>query len=222
MVSEKGRSLHAQALDSLEHKQDFEEALSLAEQALAAYQQDKDELGEAELYGARSNIHRHMGNLDKALDDAKQAVLKAESSGMPDAATLPYFDLGKTYLEMEDFPNAQVNLQRAFDLTLPERHNRPSVRADMKAQLAYAKYMAGDKSALEMVNQAISELEVSSERQYEKDVWLSGAHMRTAKMLKADNREQAVVYLEKARSIIDSNKELVLRRKQLEELQKSF
>ncbi len=69
------------------------------------------------------------------------------------------------------------------------------------------------------MKQAIDELSNDkNEDRYNLDVWLSGAHMRSAEMLRADNPDSSEKHLEKAGEIIKSNDELVLRAKQLENL----
>ncbi len=219
MESVKGRALHAQAIDELEHGQNFQEALRLASEALAAYEADSDSLGASELLSARSNIYNHMGNKDAALEDAKSAVAKAENSGIAEAQAMPLFDLGKRYTEKEEYVDATDTLKRAFGLPLPERHNRTAVKSDMKAHLAFAQYMTGDKSALGLMDEAITELTDNvGEDKYNRDVWLSGAHMRAATMLYTDEPNTAKTHLDKAKEIVEANPELVLRAKQLEEL----
>lgn len=73
--------------------------------------------------------------------------------------------------------------------------------------------MSGDESGKEMLTEAIDELTNNSEAlKYNMDVWLTGALMKKAEAL------QDKEALQKAKEIIDSNEELVLRKKQLEKL----
>jgi len=92
----------------------------------------------------------------------------------------------------------------------------------MKAHLAYAKYKSGDKSGLDLMDEAINELLSSDEMKYNKDVWLSGAHMRAAEMLREDNLRLAKEHLQKAKDIIEANNELSLRKQQWKTLSTSL
>lgn len=51
------------------------------------------------------------------------------------------------------------------------------------------------------------------------NVWVSGAYLRLAKLLKTDNPEESHFYFEKAKKIIDSDNRLVIRKQQLEAFQ---
>lgn len=65
-------------------------------------------------------------------------------------------------------------------------------------------------------------LEFNQEISYNFHVWLSGAHMRIANVLKTDDPSKAREHLEKAKQIIDSDSRLTLRSKQWEKLTKEF
>jgi chaperonin cofactor prefoldin len=47
-------------------------------------------------------------------------------------------------------------------------------------------------------------------------VWVSGAYLRLAKLLKTDNPQESQAYLNQAKTIIDSDSRLVIRKQQLE------
>jgi len=229
MNSAKGRDLHGKAEMAREGEQDLLKSLTLTDEATIAYAEDGDQLGLAEVQGTRFNAFKHLyqktGNknyLILAKHAAMSAVEIAEKSGISEALALPYRDLAKAHLELEEYQEAIVFFEKALNAKLPEHHNRPGVVAEIKAHLAYAKYKTGDKSALGLMTEAISELENSDEFKYNKDVWLSGAHMRTADMLKEDNLELAKDHLQKAKEIIDANPELKLRAEQWEKLAKTI
>jgi tetratricopeptide (TPR) repeat protein len=221
MSSQKGRILHARAEQAREKEQDLLKSLKLADEATIAYADDGDYLGIAEVQSSRfiAFKHLHRKTNDKAyLTLAKFAALSAvelsELSDDPKAATLPYFNLGKAYEEIKDYNNAIIYFEKALSSPLPDSHNRTAVKADIKAHLSFAKYKSVDKSGLGLMSEAISELEVAEEQKYEKDVWLSGAHMRAAEMLRQDNPQLAKEHLQKAKEIIDGNPDLKLRAEQ--------
>jgi tetratricopeptide (TPR) repeat protein len=218
-----GQKLHEQAINAREHEQDFEKALKHTDEAIIAYSQENDSTGLVEVYGTRQNTLDHLaeqnGNKDcliLAKYAAMAAVEIAEERSLP--AAMPYRDLGKAYEKLKDYQNAASYYEKSLNSALDGGNNRESVRADIKAHFAYSKYKSGDKSGLDLMSEAISELEEAGEQKYEKDVWLSGAHMRAADMLQKDNPELARQHLQKAKEIIDKNEELVLRKTQWEKL----
>lgn len=228
MESIEGRRIHGLAEEAREKEQDFTKAHKLLDEATAAYAKDKDYLGMSEAQGSRFIVYKHQYEETKdrnflilATLSALAAVQIAEENKLKEALPLAYFNLGKAYEEDENYKKALSPFKKAFKKAqkdLPERHNRPAVKADIKAHLAFIEYMCGDKNAITKLEEAIKELEESDEYQYTKDVWLSGAHMRAAKALLTDNPEGAKEHLEIAEKIIDSNPELKLRKGQLQKL----
>ena len=231
MESKRGRKIHGLAEEAREKEQDFLKALKLLDEATIAYQEDNDYLGMSEAQNSRFIVLKHL--FEKTADKsylilarlaAQAGVEIAEENNLKEALPLAYFNLGKAYEEEEKYKDAVIFFQKAYESkdNLPERHDRPAVRADIKAHLAFAQYMSGDKSAISKLDQAIIDLENSDEYPYTKDVWLSGAHMRAAKALKDDDRKKAEEHLAKAKEIITSNPELKLRMGQWESLAENF
>ena len=221
----KANDLHAQAINVREHEQDFLKALKFTDEAILACVEEKDSKELIGIFGTRQNIFGHLAEktednnyLILAKHAAMAAVEIAEKSNLP--SSMPYRDLAKAHEKLKDYKEAISYYEKSLNSSLDENHNRESIKADIKAHFAYVKYKNGDKSALDLMNEAISQLESAAEQQYEKDVWLSGAHMRAAEMLKEDNPQLSKDHLAKAQEIIDGNSELVLRKGQLEELQK--
>lgn len=86
-----------------------------------------------------------------------------------------------------------------------------------------AKYRAGDKSSLEESLKATKELEEAEEiSEYNEHVWLSGAYMNLAFILKNEDNQRSQEYLDKAKQIIDSDPRLTIRKDQWEKLAASF
>lgn len=226
-----GRELHSQAEEARESG-DFEKALVLTDQAMIAYQKAGDELGLAEVQASRFITFKHLfqstgykGYKILLRAAAETSVELARLSKIPEALALPLFNLGKAYQEMQMYEKAVLVLEEAVgEITAhpPELHNRPAVVADIKGHLYYCQYKAGDKNALALIEQALAELEASDENKYNKDVWISGAHMRIADMLRADDPEKAKTHLEKAKEIINANPDLKLRKEQLAKLAATF
>ena len=226
----RGRDIHAKAEQAREGKQDFLESLKLTDEATVVYSEEGDMHGMSEVQGTRFHAFRHLFEstnnpmyLILALHASLSAVEIAEKSGIKEALAIPYRDLGKAYEDLENYQNAVELYQKSLDAMAanpPSMHDRPAVRSDIKAHLAFAKYMAGDKQeALSLMQEAISELESNTdEYKNNRDVWLSGAHMRSAEMLANDDPDKAKAHLQKAKEVIGTNKDLVLRKNQLEAL----
>lgn len=231
MASEKGREVHSRAAHAREAGKHLE-ALQLQDEAMLAYQKDGDLIGLAEILADRSLVFRHLSEetddknfLIIAKSEMLASVEMAEQSSHKEALALPYFNLGKVQQDLGETEAAVSSYQKAVDHQTqnpaPE-HNRPAVLADMQIHLATCQYQAGDKSALQKSFQALTRLGATDEVKYNKDVWLSGGHMRIAQILKKDDPAKAQEHLQKAQEIIEVNPDLKLRKAQWEKLAASF
>ncbi len=209
----------------------FVEALELLVQAIVGFQQEGNPGGIAEALASQFLTYRHLfyqtndqNYLIIAVHSALAGVDIVSKGDQPDRAAIPLFNAGKAYEELGQFTNA-INAYKAaikaMEQNPPQQHNRPAVIADMKAHLAAVELEAGDTSARNRLEQAITELEQADEKQYEKDVWLSGAHLRYASILPKDN-PHVEEHLQKAKEIIDANPDLKLRKQQWEKLAKKL
>ncbi len=231
MESQEGRRLHALAEQARESG-DSVKALNLTDQAMLAYQKDGDNLGFAEVLSSRFLSLRHLfdSTEDKnflilAKHQAEASVEIAEKAGDKTALAIPLFNLAKAQETLEQIPQACEAYKKAADNMTqnpPQNHNRAGILADFKIHLATCEYRNGDKEAMDRALQALSELKDSDETKYNKDVWLSGAHMRIADALREDDADKALKHLQKAKEIIDSNPDLKLRLNQWEKLNKKF
>lgn len=227
------RQLHAKALELRESK-NFLESLIVGEEALVEYAKDKDSLGFAELLTLQAKTYLHMYDFTDykpfiilAKRIGESAIDIVEEIGQNEAKALPYFNFGKICEDAGDLNLAVQSFRKAVEYMQnvpPERHNRKSVLADFKNHLATVEYQMGDRrTALDRAEESIKELEESNDASdYEKHVWLTGAHMRIAYMLKSDDKKKAQDHLMKAGKIIDSDPELVIRKEQWEKLSKDF
>ncbi len=230
-MQSKGRKIHAKAAEAREAGESLK-ALQLEDEALLAYQEDNDDLGFAELQAERRLVLNHLneksdyaGFLILAKYSALASVELAEASGDKNALAIPYFNLAKSYEVLGQLDKAVEFYKMAVEnqeQNSASMHDRPAVLLDMKIHLVAAEYKAGEKSKLEEAEQLINELDGTEEEGYNKLVWLSGAHMRMAEMLKEDNLEKAKDHLQKAKDIIDSDARLKIRASQWEKLAKNF
>jgi tetratricopeptide (TPR) repeat protein len=235
--SSEGRRIHTLAEEARESG-DFEKALAYTDQASLAYQRDHDLLGLAEVQSSRQIIFKHLyrSTQDKVFlvlekHAALSAVEIAEQSNNPEALGIPYHNLGKYYLEAKQYADAVEAFKKAVDnfTNVPNtRHGRPSVIADIQGHQFAAEYLAGDTTALDRALQALEDLEKAFEDsptadpEYNKNAWVSGAHLRIAEMLVDDDPDLAKEHLQKAQEIIESDDTQVLRRDQFEKLKKNL
>lgn len=218
------KTIHAQAEEARENG-DFEKALELADKAEKAYQSEGNQTGVAEIYASRSITYRLKGELEKARETATKSVEIATASGKKEALAIPLFNLAKVqeaFSEVSDAVNSYKQAYYNITQNPPSEYNRPSIIADIQLHLAVAQYKTGDKSALVRVQGALADLEAAEEDKYNKDVWLSGAHMHIAEMLKDNNIESAREHLERAEEIINLNPDLKIRSQQLKKLKANF
>ncbi|MFH0937098.1 MAG: hypothetical protein V1808_02305 [Candidatus Daviesbacteria bacterium] len=234
-MEQDGRTLHMQAAEARE-KGNFLGSLEFIDQATIAYQKQGDKLGMAEVRaeGFLNYLHLYRETDDHsflilARHAAEEGVEIAKESGDKTALALPEFNLGKaqealgkyqlavqTYKQaLEDLINNPPAIQRVDE--------RPAMVDDVKVHLATTEYKNGDKSALERAEEALKDMEGAAElSDYNKNVWLSGGHMRIAEILREDNSQKAKEHLEEAKKIIDSDERLKLRKQQWKKLAASF
>lgn len=227
-MESKGRSLHSQAAEARE-KGEFAKSLDFNDQALIEYDAEDDPLGFAEGIGCRSitlrvyaNLHDSRRILTLAKYEMMAAVDIAKESGDKKALAMPLYNLAELQEDLGEYASAVKTYKEAIknmQNNPPERHNRPSILADIKVHMTTCEYKAGDKSALERAEKALRELEEAEEpSRYNKDVWVSGGYMRIADAIRKDNPDKAKDCLKRAKEIIYANPELTLREQQLKKL----
>ncbi len=176
----------------------------------------------SDLYGSLSLAYRRLHNLEEAKKAAEESVKIAKENNLKGDLARPLFNLAKVQEELGEISKAVVTYKESigiFQQDNPKLHNRSGVLADMKIHLAVCEYKNGDRTALDRILQAINELDNSDEKtvsKYNFDVWMSGAYMNLAEILK-DKK-----YLMKAKEIIDANPELKIRKEQWEKLNQNF
>jgi tetratricopeptide (TPR) repeat protein len=229
----KARSIHNQAEIAREKEQNYIKALKFLDEAFVEYIKIKDYYGASDSFGSRFIVYKHLyeKSLDKsylllAVTSAQTSVKLAKINNVKNALSRACLNLGKAYEEAEEFKKSAEAFKKSLiyfkKFKPPEFHSTPAIKADMEAHLAYVDYMSGNKSALEDLEKSIQDLQKYYDGSYAISVWLSGAHMRAAKMLQKDNPEQSQKHLFEAKQIIDSNPELKLREKQWEKLNKEL
>jgi len=232
-MRQSAQEVHAKAEHAREAGE-FLEALRLSDEALLAYQTEKNVLGIGDILASRSITFRllwEQTNDQTFLILAKHEVMagvEIARAGEKADVIMPLFRLGQVQDELGEFKDAVKSYSEAieiFGVNPPKEHNRKGVLADMQVRLGVSQYRNGDKSALSKILEAIKDLEESDEKtvsKYNYDVWLSGAHMKVGEILKSDDPEEARKHLKVAKEIIDGNSDLKLRKRQWEKLNAGF
>jgi len=203
---------------------------------MIAYGEDGDKLGFAEVLGSRVLALRHLYDQTEDSDflilakhTAMAAVEIAEESKDQKALGMPYRDLAKSLDTLGEYDKAAEYYQKALDSFIsnpPEEHKmdgRTAMIADLKVHLYITEVKSGKMESIAKAEAAAEELASGQEiSKYNKDVWLSGAYMRLAEVLKDIDLEKAKMYLQKSKEIIDANEELKIRKSQWEKLAASF
>jgi len=223
----KTSELHSKAERVRETEQDFLKSLQLADQASVEYSKEENYEGMADVCGTRAlgltHLYEKTGD-DNFLIMAKHAagtgVEIAKKHNLDKALAMASFRLGKVLVDLQQFSEAVSAYEVAVENDLPDAHNRPAVKSDIRAQLGFAQYMSGDKeSGIANLNNAIEQLENNDEEiAYTRDVWLSGAYMKKAFATHDNDHQASSEALASAKKIIDNNNELVLRKRQWEKL----
>ncbi len=213
-------------------KGEFLRSLQTADDALIKFSEEKDPAGIAESLAVRFLTLKHLFRVSG--DKSYLVIAKAEmiasveiaSSGEDKTAlAIPLFNLAKVYDELNDLGKAIPTYNeavQALEEYPPQTHYRPAVVADFKIHLATAEMKNGDKSARERLEKALTELELAEEDSYNKNVWLTGAHMNLAHLLKDEEPDIAKDHLQKVKEIIESDERLILRKAQWEKLAETF
>lgn len=206
--------------------EDYLESLVSSDKAIIAFQAEGS-LGKlAETLSARSITFIHLADHTKdqaylilAKSAASSAVEVAKLGENKDQLAISLLGLGRIHAKLKDHQSAAKYYQEALGNL---SNDRPSMVADVKIHLAASQYKTGDKSALERLLSALNDLEAANEDSFVKNVWVSGAYMKLAEILATDNPEESQKHLAKAKEIISSDPQLIIRLKQWTELSQSL
>lgn len=116
---------------------------------------------------------------------------------------------------LKDYQTSEREFAKAIELYPTEN----AEKGDWIAHLGDALYRNGKKE--EGQKKILQGVEIIKERSSQIDpflfnVWVSGAYLRLAKLLKEDNPAESKKFLNQAKEIIDSDSRLVIRKQQLD------
>ncbi|HJX59264.1 hypothetical protein A2V61_01060 [Candidatus Woesebacteria bacterium RBG_19FT_COMBO_47_8] len=222
-----GQELHSKG-GQLREEDKHLEALQYLTLAVVAYQKEGNYRGLIDALKDRTLTWKHLflTSNDKAYailaqKDAEAMLSISQEYHLEDKLDTSYFRLGEVAMLFEDYPTAINFYQKALVV-----YQGPiSEKGDFRYHLGEAQYRNGQKeegkstilAGLAEIQQGASELDP-----FLIHVWESGVHMRLAELLREDNPFEAKKHLKLAQEIAASDEKLVIRRRQIGELAKTF
>lgn len=197
-------------------------AIDLYNQAIVSYQESKDYSSMIGALTGRLLSWKHLfyKTEDKIYaifvkKEAEEMLEIAKTYNLMDRIYLIHFLNGTSAILLKDYSTAEKEFEQAVQLYPTEN----AEKGDWIAHLGDAMYRNGKKE--EGKKMILNGVDIIKERSSQIDsflfnVWVSGAYLRLAKLLKTDNPEESQLFLKQAKAIIDSDDRLVIRKQQLE------
>lgn len=132
-----------------------------------------------------------------------------------------YFRLGEISMLVRDFKGAIEYYENALDTY----SGKLSEKGDFRYHLGEAYYKDGQKEkGKRLIYEGLGEIKEGADEwdPFYIHIWESGAHMRLVELLEKDEPEEAREHLEKAKEIAESDEKLVIRRRQIKELEEKL
>ncbi|MDD4938155.1 MAG: tetratricopeptide repeat protein [Candidatus Shapirobacteria bacterium] len=214
--------LHQKA-EELREQDKHIQALKACDEALITYQKEKNYLGICSLIQSRVLIYKHLFLLTQdfsffvlAMKDVESSLLISQKFNLNNLYSC-YFRLGEIFMLSDDYKNAIINYKKALKL-YPKID---SEKGDYQYHLGEAQYRSGNKK--DGLKNILIGLKIIQKYQSKTDsflihVWESGCYLRLAELLYKDNPIDAQKYLHQAKEIIDADKKLIIRKRQLKDL----
>ena len=219
---------HHRQAEELRESDRHLEALKELDQAIVLYQEDKDYQGICEALQSRVLTFKHLYFLTKDTAFAIIAQKEAEASlevtqqhNVGGKLGSCYFRLGEIAMIFDNFPQAIDWYQKALE----NYQGSLSEKGDYRYHLGEAQYRSGQKEeGKKTILAGLGEIQngASEVDPFLVHVWESGLHMKLADLLKDNEPAEAKKHLVEAKKIADSDTKLIIRRRQIEEIGKSF
>ncbi len=203
-------------------------AFMLLNQALFLAQKQKNHERVIQVFVDRANAFRHLfeqsGDMTFAIlarKDAETILELVKAWGVSERLHTAYYMLGQAALLFKDY----IIAENYFYKSLKYFKGNLAEKASWRYHWATVLHMLGEKKkSLLAFSQAISDLKKYSGKtdKFLANVYLSGAYIHFACALMKDNKPEAKKYFVLAGKIIENDKRLVLRKKQLKVAEKLF
>jgi tetratricopeptide (TPR) repeat protein len=204
------------------------EALEFIEEAIVNYQQEKNYEGLSQALQSRFLIYKHLFLLTKdnifafmGQKDVETSFWIAQQYNLQKIISSCYFRLGESAMLFENYKEAVKQYQKAVD----NFYGFKAEKGDYRYHLGEALYRSGKKEeGKEKMLQGLQEIQKNKKGidPFLIHVWESGCYLRLVELLKNDEPEEARKYLRQAEKIVNSDKKLIIRRRQTKELAKKF
>jgi len=229
-----GEEYHLLAEEYREQRKDFEGSLALLDKAISLYAKEArwDKLALA--HQSQVLAYKHLMNFpspgitsEEALQKAKEAAQKSMdvANAHPDETKAVlgacYFRLGEVALLGRNYSEAV----EYFGQAVTNHQGTNAERGDFRYHLGEALVLTGKKEeGIQTILQGIEEIQTHTSEvgDFLEHVWVSGAYMRLAEILREDKPDEARRYLTEAKKIIDSDPRLKIRKDQWEHLAATF
>jgi tetratricopeptide (TPR) repeat protein len=217
----KGMELQKEA-DRLREEGHSLRAIDVYNHAIICYQQDKDFSNMLFVLTGRLLSWKHL--FYKTEDKIYAIFVKKAAEEMLEIANeyhvfdrlyLIHFLNGTSAILLKDYSSAEIEFKKAVDLYPFEN----AEKGDWIAHLGEAMYRCGKKEqGKTMILQGVCLIKERSSQidSFLFNVWVSGAYLRLARLLKTDNPEESHSFFIRAKEIIDSDHRLVILKQQLD------
>lgn len=221
------KELHAEG-GNLREKDNHTGALQVLTAAIAKYQKEQNYEGMVDALKDRVLTWKHLALIDNdaslkilAKMDAEAMLAITQEYDLKDKYHTSYFRLGEISMIEGNYRHAVGWYRKSLKTYVGPL----AEKGDYRYHLGEALYKDGKKK--EGKDEMLKGLNEIQEGASEVDpflihVWESGAHMRLADTLSVDEPQEAKKHLEKAREIAESDKKLVIRRRQIKDLEEEL
>lgn len=214
--------------ERLREKEKYLQALQVLDKSILACQREKNYRVMVDALKDRCLTWKHLFLLTKdsaffvlVKKDAEAMLALCEGKNLVDKFATAYFRLGEVAMLVEDFGEAIAHFTKALSVfTGPAAE-----RGDYRYHLGEVLYRSGKRSeGKRAMLKGLTEIRQGSDKvnPFYIRVWETGCLLRLAGLLKNDAPAEAEKYLAEAKTIVDSDRRLVIRRRQVEELAKTL
>jgi tetratricopeptide (TPR) repeat protein len=199
-----------------------QQALALAGRLILRFAKETDYLGLFDVLGSRCLVWKHLFQLTRRKvyrflmrSDAELGLALSITEKLKSRLHVAHFRMAETLMTFQDYKVAA----REYQLALRHYRGNRAERGDFRYHLGEALYRSGKRElGKKTILQGLQEIQANRDAvdSFLANVWESGAYMRIAELLWKSKPKKAKQYLGEAKRIIESDKLLVMRRKQFQ------